>query len=398
MEGIVRLAAIGVGNRTGKYLRYVLAHPERVQLVAIAEPDPVRREACRKLFALEEGACYESAEQFFENPRGATAVVIGSPDAMHYTQATKAIALGLHVLLEKPVAQNYGQCLHIAEAAKEKGVDVEVCYVLRFMPIYQKIKQLLDEGSIGRVTGVTHHEYVGIDRMLHTYVRGYWNKTSESNPSFISKCCHDVDMLLWTTGAHITSVQSTGSLEWYKRENAPEGSAYRCVECPVEGTCAYSAVDMYRRRKVWTDNFPIPEGSTKEEVIEEELRSGRYGRCAFKCDNDVSDRQVVTLRGDGGVMITVIMNTFTRREGRRTVFSGTAGELVAEGNVVQVTDHLHNTVRTFDFSSESSKNLHMGADLLVMEDFIESVADPSRRPAVTIEDALESHRLCFLAG
>lgn len=393
-----RLAAVGVGNRTGKYLKWVLSHPDSVELVAVAEPDPVRREACRKLFSLAPEACYESAEELFDSPRGAQAVIIGSPDSEHYSQAMKAISLGIHVLLEKPVAQDYGQCKELAEAAESAGVKVAVCYVLRFMPLYRKIKELLDSGCIGRVTSVSHHEYVGIDRMLHTYVRGYWNKSSESNPSFISKCCHDVDMLLWTTGVHVKSVQSAGSLEWYRPENAPEGSTDRCMNCPVEKDCAYSAVDMYIRRNVWTDNFPIPEGKTKEEVLDEEMRSGRFGRCAFKCGNDVADRQIVTMQGYEGTVIAVHMNAFTRRDGRRTVYSGTAGEIIAEGNRIEVRDHLHNSMQTFDYSAESAKSHHMGADQALVEDFILSVQDPSRQPSVSISDALESHRLCFLAG
>ena len=44
----VKLAVIGVGNRTGKYLHYFSLHPDAVELVAVVEPDPVRREACRK--------------------------------------------------------------------------------------------------------------------------------------------------------------------------------------------------------------------------------------------------------------------------------------------------------------------------------------------------------------
>ena len=231
----IKLAAVGVGNRTGKYLKYFQSHSDLVELVAIVEPNAVRREACRKQFSLPEEVCFESAESFFEKGKKCDGVIIGSPDRCHYEQALMAIDRGMHILLEKPIAQNYGQCLRIAQAAQEKGVKVGVCYVLRFMPLYRKVKALIDEGRIGRVTGVSHQEYVGIDRMLHTYVRGYWNKASASTPSFISKCCHDVDMLLWITGAHIKTVQSAGSLEWYRPENAPEGAAARCVDCPVEG-------------------------------------------------------------------------------------------------------------------------------------------------------------------
>ena len=395
----IRLAAIGVGNRTGKYLQYFRVHPDAVELVAVAEPDPVRREAVRKQFSLPEDRCFASADAFFDGfPERCDGVIIGSPDCCHYAQTLKAIERGWNVLLEKPAAQSYAQCLEMAAAARAKGVKVGVCYVLRFMSVYRKAKELLDCGAIGRVTGVSHQEFVGIDRMLHTYVRGYWNRAETSNPSFVSKCCHDVDMLLWATGAKVKDVRSAGSLEWYRPENAPEGSTDRCVSCPVEGSCSFSAIDMYLRRGVWTRNFPVPEGKTLEEVLQEEMRTGRFGRCAFRCDNDVADRQLVTLTATDGILLTVEMNALTRREGRKTIFTGTEGELVVTGQSIEVRDRNGALGQMLDFSREAALPYHANADLDLVEDFVQAVADPERQPAVTLEDALESHRVCFLAG
>lgn len=393
------MAAIGIGNRTGKYLHYFSLHPDVVELAAVVEPDPIRRETCRKQFSLPEDRCFASSDAFFERFREACdGVIIGSPDRCHHEQALKAIARGWDILLEKPVAQSYGQCVEIAEAARRRGVKVGVCYVLRFMSLYRKVKELLESGAIGRVTGVSHQEFVGIDRMLHTFVRGYWNRAETTAPSFVSKCCHDVDMLLWVTGAKIGRVQSAGSLAWYRPENAPEGSTDRCITCPVEHDCSYSAVDMYLRRGVWTRNFTVPEGKTLKEVLEDQMRTGRFGRCAFRCDNDVADRQLVTLTATDGMLITIEMNALTRREGRETVFAGTKGEMVVSGQVIEVRDRTGSLIQVLDFSQEASLPYHANADLLLVEDFVEAIAAPDRSPAVTLEDSLESHRICFLAG
>ena len=395
----IQLAVIGVGNRTGKYLHYFSLHPDVVELAAVVEPDPVRRETCRKQFSLPEDRCFASSDDFFDHFREACdGVIIGSPDRCHHEQALKAIERGWDILLEKPVAQSYEQCVEIAEAARRRGVKVGVCYVLRFMSLYRKVKELLESGAIGRVTGVSHQEFVGIDRMLHTFVRGYWNRAETTAPSFVSKCCHDVDMLLWVTGAKIKRVQSAGSLAWYRPENAPEDSTDRCITCPVEQDCSYSAVDMYLRRGVWTRNFTVPEGKTLKEVLEDQMRTGRFGRCAFRCDNDVADRQLVTLTATDGILITIEMNALTRREGRETVFAGTKGEMIVTGQVIEVRDRTGSLIQKLDFSQEASLPYHANADLLLVEDFIRAVADPDRSPAVTLEDSLESHRICFLAG
>ena len=104
----VKLAVIGVGNRTGKYLHYFSLHPDVVQLAAVVEPDPVRREACRKQFALPEERCFASSDSFFDRFREpCDGVIIGSPDRYHHAQALKAIERGWDILLEKPVAQSY---------------------------------------------------------------------------------------------------------------------------------------------------------------------------------------------------------------------------------------------------------------------------------------------------
>ena len=152
------------------------------------------------------------------------------------------------------------------------------------------------------------------------------------------------------------------------------------------------------RRGVWTNNFPIPDGKTKQEVLKEEVRSGRFGRCAFHCDNDVADRQMVTLTATDGILITIEMNALTRREGRRTVFSGTLGELVATDDCIEVRDRLGSLVEKVDFSREAALPLHSNADLDIVEDFIEAVARPEHPVAIPIGEALESHRICFLAG
>ena len=88
---MIKLAAIGVGNRTGKYLTYFMQHPEEVELVAFAEPNLIRREACRKQFSLSQAVCFASSEELFDNYQGpCDGIIIGSPDRYHYAQVMQA--------------------------------------------------------------------------------------------------------------------------------------------------------------------------------------------------------------------------------------------------------------------------------------------------------------------
>ncbi len=65
---MIRLAAIGLGNRTRKYLEYVQAHPEEVSLVAVVEPDDIRRKAVAADFGLPEAVCFRDAKDLFAAP------------------------------------------------------------------------------------------------------------------------------------------------------------------------------------------------------------------------------------------------------------------------------------------------------------------------------------------
>jgi hypothetical protein len=392
----VRLAAIGLGNRTTKYLNYLLDHPQQGRLVAIVEPNPDRMAEIKSLFGVASDHCFSSTESFFSEKRDVDAVIIGTPDKTHYQIAMDAIRKGYHCLLEKPIATTARECMEVAEAAKKAGVLVCVCYVLRYHPYYQKIKDVLDSGELGPIISGSHIENVGIDRMTHSYVRGIFSNSKKSTPLILEKCCHDIDMLIWLMNKHVTKVSSFGALSWFKAENAPEGSCERCIDCKIEQDCPFSAVDLYQRRKEWISNFVVPNGETLDDVIENELREGRYGRCVYHCDNDVADHQTVGLEMSGGVTIGMSIETLTRHDDRATKINCAFGEVFAGGNSITVTHFSRSREEKFNFSETLNMPLHGNADLKIIEDFLQAVRDPQNHKLRSpIEEALESHIVCF---
>ena len=394
----VRIAAIGLGNRTRKYLKYLEAHPEAGRVSMIVEPNPERLKEIKAQYGLHSRDCFSSVEDFFACRREVDAVIIGTPDETHYSICLKAIGYGYHCLVEKPVAQTARECEDLCAVAGRQGVVVCVCYVLRYFPFYLKLKEIIDSGELGPIISVSHIENVGLDRMTHAYVRGIFSKSEESSPMFLSKCCHDVDLLLWLTGKHVEKVASFGELNWFRPDNAPEGSAFRCVDCKVEADCPYSAVDLYERRRDWISNFLVPKGETIDSVIAAELREGRFGRCVYHCGNDVVDHQVVGLKMTDGTDIGITMDAFTLKDQRVTKIECAFGEIEADEKTLTVTHFRRGKQEIFNFSEIFNRPLHGNADLSVMEDFLKAVADPlNHKVRCSIADALESHLVCFRA-
>ena len=222
-----------------------------------------------------------------------------------------------------------------------------------------------------------------------------WRREEITNPMLISKCCHDIDFLLWLTGAHCRSLSSFGSLRWFRAENAPAGAGRRCLDCAIESACPFSARDLYYVRRDWVANFDVPEGKTLDETILEELRTGIYGRCVYHCDNDVVDHQLLAMEMEGEVTVSLSMEMFTADDFRKTHVRLTGGEIDGDERTLRVRRFCGGEERTYDFSDIVGQPFHAGADLHLIGDFIRALRDPGYPFLTTIEDSIESHRICY---
>lgn len=393
----VRIVAIGAGNRAGKYLHYIYNNPDKAQLVGVVEVNDLRREKIGKMMSLRPENCFRSADDFFKAGIEADAVMVCSPDATHYYMCMSALRNGYSVLLEKPIARTNEECDEIAAEAKKRGLIVAVCHVLRYHPYFSKLKELVDSGRLGKLISIDHRASVGIDRTAHSYVRGIWNREETTNPMILSKCCHDIDFLVWLSGSKCSHLSSYGSRSWFREENAPEGSALRCINCSVERGCPYSAVALYRDRHEWITNFDVPEGKTIDDVIEEELASGQYGKCVYHCDNNVVDHQVVAMEMENGVTVSLSMDCFTLHDDRKTHVCLSHGEIYGNEKQIEVYHFSNGEREVYDFSEDHSTPFHAGADLKLVEDFINALAGREHYLLTGIEDSMESHKICFAA-
>lgn len=389
----VRLVFIGAGNRAGKYLSWVESHPDRAVAVAVADIDPVRRDAFARRARISPAGVFSTAEELFASPIEADAAVICTPEGAHFAPAMEALRRGLDILLEKPVSPSLAECEAIEAEAAGRGRVAGVCHVLRYHPYFSALRSLIASRELGEPVSVTHRVKVGIDRACHTFVRGTWGDTSLTSPVILSKCCHDVDLLLWMLGDRAERVESVGLRGWFRPDNKPAEAAARCIDCPIERECRFSAVDLYRRRGEWTGGFTYP---TPEEAVERELREGRYGRCVYCCDNDAADRQMIVMETERGTVVSLTMDFFTTDDSRHTTVTLTGGEITGDGQKITVTPFM-GPERVIDFTDIVSLPFHAGADMALMDDFVSAVANPSHRMRSGISDAIESHRVCLEA-
>ena len=345
-----KIIVIGAGGRGTCYSELAANTIGGFEIVAVAEPIDTRRNYIRDTFGVPEELCHTSWEDLLSRPKFADLVIIATMDRDHLAPALAAIDKGYDLLLEKPMGATPEECRIIELAAKKKGVFVLVCHVLRFTPFFIALKNLIDSGKIGEIVHIQHAECVGNIHQSHSFVRGNWKNSEESTPMIVQKTCHDLDILQWLICKDCSRVHSFGSLSYFKEENAPEGAPSHCIDgCPHADSCPYYAEKVYKnmpKTSAFVRAITKKQNPTDADI--DEAIKGDYGRCVFRCNNNVVDHQTVNLEFEGGETVSFTMCAFNK--GSRNIrIMGTAGEISANMGA----DH----IMLYSFSTGKSEKI-----------------------------------------
>ncbi len=386
----------GAGSRGNVYGNYSVQYPEQLDIVGVAEPIAIRNERYTKKHAIKDENRFNTWEDVFKRPKFADAIIITTPDNLHYGPCMKALEMGYDVLLEKPISPSEKECRDILSLAKKTGRIVAVCHVLRYAPYFVKLKEIMQSGVLGEIVSIQHMEPIEHIHMSHSYVRGNWHNSKETTPIILAKSCHDLDILRWMVGKPSSHIQAFGSLQWFTQKNAPEGSTDRCTDgCKVEASCPYSALNLYYRKRQYNYVFDLPEEKDKQAAyVLEQLKSTNYGRCVYRMDNDQPDHYTTNILFEGGLTAAFSMEAFTSYAGRRTRVMGSLGDVVGDMTSFTMTDFL--TGKKTEWKQESDG--HGGGDWRLVADWINAISkkDPSLLTS-TIDASIESHVMGFMA-
>ena len=393
---------IGYGMRARVYTNYMLAHPEKFEVAAVADAAEVARNFAKERHGLSDECLFTDWRELCNKPKMADFAIISTQDNLHFEPAMACIEKGYNLLLEKPVAPTAEECKKIYEAAKRKGVKILVCHVLRFTKFWKKLKEMIDGDAIGEVISIIHMENVGNEHQSHSYVRGKWRRVDESSPMILAKCCHDTDILQWLIGKRCKKVQSFGSLTHFTPENKPKGAPDRCLDnCPYFDTCYYNPVKLYIGERRWDRRMAVTgmPNPTDDDVMHA-IRTGPYGRCVYACDNDAVDHQVVNMEFEGGCTVSFTMCAFNKL-GRWIRIFGTKGEIMAcmsgEISLYSFAKKEFETVN-YNLPGEDLSTGHGGGDSGIMEDLYGYLTDGEYSNSVSgFENSYFNHLICFAA-
>jgi predicted dehydrogenase len=396
----IHAVIFGAGGRGRAYGKFALHHPEELKIVAIAEPQEERRRKVAAEHGISPRNCFESWEDLMAAGKMADAVINCTMDRMHTNSTLAALDAGYDVLLEKPMSPVLGENVRLVQVAEQKGQLLQICHVLRYSPFWQKLREIVQSGRLGRIISVDHRENLVFWHMAHSFVRGNWRQYETSGPMILGKCCHDFDILYWILRKNVVWLNSFGSLIHFRPEYAPEGATKRCLDgCPAAETCKYYAPRIYVSDE---DGWPFNALSyeTTKEARLEALKNGPFGRCVYYCDNDVVDHQTVNMELENGTTVTMTMQGQGNEECRTMRYDGTLATLYAKfsgsGHKVSIHDHLTGEIAHIPIPEVDASG-HGGGDFGLARSFVNAMKGKSDDSLTTARESLESHLLCFAA-
>lgn len=401
---MVKVAILGLGSRGATTYGDYLITLNDVKISAICDIDKDKLNFYQNKYHVEKKDCFLNSEDFFKAGKLADILIIATMDQDHYSQAMKALDLKYHLLLEKPIALNLKQCLDIENKALKNNLYVVVCHVLRYSLFYKKIKEIVNSKILGNIININTTENVGYWHQAHSFVRGNWNNSNKTSPMILQKCCHDFDILNWIIDKKPLNVSSFGSLSLFKKENAPKDSSNYCYDCKIQNNCPYNAVKYYvdsiknDKDLGWPYDVVVL-NPTKDKVLAA-IKNGPYGRCVYKCDNNVVDHQIVNIQYEDNITVTHTMCAFSKDCYRDIKIFATRGDLIA--NTLNNTIIYHTFVDNKEFVIDVSKltndlSGHMGGDKLMINELLKLINKETSQLDSSIEKSVLSHVIAFAA-
>lgn len=220
----LRVGIVGAGSWAQQAHLPGFAACPGVEIVALCESDPVRAAEAAAAWAIP--AVYPSAAAMVAAlPVDLISVV--TPDDAHDGDVRAALAVGAHVLCEKPLATTLAEARALADLAQEAGVMTQVGFAMRFAPAMTRLRQIVTSGEIGELRLLQAFQQNG--QFLDPAAPFHWKMDAArtGGGAVVEYGIHTIDLALWIMGA-ASSVCAT-SRTWTAERPRADGQGYEAV-------------------------------------------------------------------------------------------------------------------------------------------------------------------------
>ncbi len=298
-----KVAIVGIGGR-GSWLVEAVARRPDAEITALCDRFVKRAAYMIDRCGLTGARACKSIEEVLRSAE-CDAVMVTTSDAHHAEVVIPALEAGKFVFCEKPLETTLERCRAILEADRAAGGKTFVGLNLRYAPVYATVKQVIDSGRLGDLLTIQADEFYDGGR---TYFRRWNRLRSEGGGLWITKACHDFDLLYWFTGARPVRVYATARKTYY----VPRGdAAMQCRHCALEASCPDRAP---------REPHPLLR-------IREEAGGEPHDLCLYNTPSDTFDHGIATVTFERDILATYTCNVVSGFSDRRIRVSGTRGTI-----------------------------------------------------------------------
>lgn len=389
----IRIGIIGYGVRMDMLMDQLLGLQQKVELAAIADPNPDRVKELMlksgtaqvqhqmeidKIDGLFRKCCmnpdtvtfYEKAEDMLDK-ESLDGVMVGTQCNTHAYYTKLVLEKNIPLFLEKPVGICY-EDLHLLEKCDQNPhAPVVVSFPLRTTKLIQEAKKTIDAGAIGKVNHVQAFNDVGYG---FVYFHDWYRDESIAHGLFLQKATHDMDVINYLVGENPETVCAMKSKQIFKGD-MPAG--LRCSECDRTEDCMESTYNIEKTRS------DIP----------------RNDYCCYAVDTGNEDSGSMIVRYESGMHAIYSQNFFARKKAARrgARVYGYKGTLEYDfiKDQMKIYDHMSDKVSVIEFHTPADG--HGGGDQMLIENFIDLIRGKTKTSIAPLKAGIISAKMCLEA-
>jgi predicted dehydrogenase len=241
MKGTIRWGIIGCGDVTEVKSGPGFQKSEHSELAAVMRRDGKLAEDYARRHGVPRW--YNDAQALIDDPE-VDAVYIATPPGFHKEYTLAAAKAGKPVYVEKPMALNYQECIEMVEGCNRQNVPLFVAYYRRAQPRFLKVKQLIEEGAIGRVLSVISMHLKQTEKLTEGSIPWRLKPELSGGGLFFDLASHTLDLLDFLLGpiAEVSGHASNQS-KLYESEDIVTGSYLFQSGAQGTGVWCFSAAE-----------------------------------------------------------------------------------------------------------------------------------------------------------
>lgn len=310
----LRIVLVGTGIRGTSFWgkRLVDEYSDILEFVGLSDINPGRLEYAKKYIGVDCPTFIDFDAMLKEVKPDL--VIVTTVDANHHEFIIKGLESGFDVLTEKPLTTDETKAQAILNAERKSGKNLIVGFNYRWSPYSTKIKELLANNTIGKITSVDFHWYLNTYHGA-SYFRRWHGEKAHCNSLWVHKATHHFDLLNWWIDSDPEEVFAYGSLEHYGANGPFRGA--NCRTCNHKSNCDYF--------------FDITKDKRMMELYVANEKHDGYIRdnCLFRENIDIYDKMSAQIKYANNVTVNYSLTTYSPFEGWRLAFNGTEGRIEA---------------------------------------------------------------------